>query len=372
MENKTTVIIEGGQILFDHILRFGATLPSINTYTLSGYEKLDYNKYDIHYKMAYGITNIKYKNNIIIFNYINNEDKPVGLSHTVGTFRKIILISVDKLTIDQFINEAIIYSDPPTKDMVITRILKNNYWCLLSRLPKRNMSTIYLDNDICHKICKIVNTFFREEKDYLKYGIPYKINILLYGLPGTGKTSLIFSIASKFNLDVNIIQFHPKITDIILTEAISNVGTNSILLLEDIDSLFVDRDTSKENKCNISFSGLLNALDGIGRKNKLIIFMTTNYIDKLDKALIRPGRIDHKFEFTYATVKQIELMFKKIVKKKNQHLLPTFLNKIKNYKLTTAMLQNYLFFNRKSDDIITNIKELYHLSDKDKYNSLYV
>ena len=73
---------------------------------------------------------------------------------------------------------------------------------------------------------------------------------------------------------------------------------NSILLLEDIDSLFVERKANDSNKSLVSFSGILNVLDGMGRKSGLITFMTTNYKENLDKALIRPSRVDFQMNFT--------------------------------------------------------------------------
>ena len=51
----------------------------------------------------------------------------------------------------------------------------------------------------------------------------------------------------------------------------------------------------------VSFSCILNILDGMGRKHKMITFMTTNHLDRLDPALIRPGRIDKSLLFDYVT-----------------------------------------------------------------------
>ena len=81
----------------------------------------------------------------------------------------------------------------------------------------------------------------------------------------------------------------------------------TILVLEDIDALFVERKPGDSNKSMISFSGLLNTLDGIAHKEEQLTFLTTNYITKLDKTLIRPGRIDKTVKFSYATIYQIEL-----------------------------------------------------------------
>ena len=104
----------------------------------------------------------------------------------------------------------------------------------------------------------------------------------------------------NFNLDVD---------DATFMKAVSMLPEKSILVLEDIDALFVERKIGDSNKSMISFSGILNTLDGMGRKNGLITFLTTNYKMKLDKALLRPGRIDKMMTFSYAKKGQIKKMF---------------------------------------------------------------
>lgn len=91
----------------------------------------------------------------------------------------------------------------------------------------------------------------------------------------------------------------------------------SIILLEDIDAAFVSReDTGKqaaafEGLNRVTFSGLLNCLDGVASTEARIVFMTTNYLDRLDPALIRPGRIDSKEYIGHCTEYQTSEMFKR-------------------------------------------------------------
>ena len=85
-----------------------------------------------------------------------------------------------------------------------------------------------------------------------------------------------------------------------LNHALNTTPPNSIILLEDIDGIFVQResvnygndDEEDEGRKHISFSGLINALDGIRSQEGRILFMTTNHKEKLDAALLRPGRAD--------------------------------------------------------------------------------
>lgn len=91
----------------------------------------------------------------------------------------------------------------------------------------------------------------------------------------------------------------------------------SIILLEDIDAAFVSReDTSQQKQAfeglnRVTFSGLLNCLDGVASTEARIVFMTTNYIERLDPALIRPGRVDFKAFVGHCEQYQLEEMFKR-------------------------------------------------------------
>ncbi len=66
----------------------------------------------------------------------------------------------------------------------------------------------------------------------------------------------------------------------------------SILLLEDIDAIFSQREKGVFTSRKLTFSGFLNALDGVRSQEGQILFMTTNHIENLDPALLRPGRTD--------------------------------------------------------------------------------
>ena len=82
------------------------------------------------------------------------------------------------------------------------------------------------------------------------------------------------------------------------------MAEKSILLIEDIDKVFAGRENVSD-KANITFSALLNCLDGAFYKHGLITIITTNHIEKLDEALLRTGRIDNKIEIPLPTDKEI-------------------------------------------------------------------
>ncbi|XP_021958577.1 probable mitochondrial chaperone bcs1 [Folsomia candida] len=133
--------------------------------------------------------------------------------------------------------------------------------------------------------------------------------------PGTGKSSIIFSLAGEIGYDICFLSLSsPHLNDDALATAMSKVFVKTIVLIEDIDSAFDHKDsTDAPNKmadsCKVTFKGILNALDGVSSQEGRIVFITTNHIKKLDPALIRPGRVDVKICIDYATEDQIRKMF---------------------------------------------------------------
>jgi len=96
-----------------------------------------------------------------------------------------------------------------------------------------------------------------------------------------------------------------------LAELLRAAPARSMLLLEDVDAIFVERAAvgEKKNRGGISFSGLLNALDGAAAQEGCVIVLTTNHKDRLDEALIRPGRCDVHVNIEKASKDQSKRMF---------------------------------------------------------------
>src|SRR5690606_38276676 len=72
-----------------------------------------------------------------------------------------------------------------------------------------------------------------------------------------------------------------------------------VVVIEDVDRAFHARERTEDANKNLTFSGLLNAIDGISAKEGRILVLTTNHPEVLDPALVRPGRVDRKFEVGY-------------------------------------------------------------------------
>jgi chaperone BCS1 len=89
-----------------------------------------------------------------------------------------------------------------------------------------------------------------------------------------------------------------------LNRLLNSTPARSIILLEDIDGIFRERDAvggQEHHRQAVSFSGLLNALDGVRSQEGRILFMTTNHRDRLDPALMRPGRADYHVKLNHGS-----------------------------------------------------------------------
>lgn len=171
---------------------------------------------------------------------------------------------------------------------------------------KRILEGVVSTGNVGERILGNIQDFFKDKEWMIKAGIPYKINFLLHGVPGTGKTSLIRAIATSVGRPLYTINVR-KISDDKLMSAISDIKPGSILVFEDIDCLgdtFRKRQEGETTRPSsetslsdsVSLSGILNTLDGIVPLNNMIVFMTTNHIDKIDPAILRKGRTDFTYE----------------------------------------------------------------------------
>lgn len=144
-----------------------------------------------------------------------------------------------------------------------------------------------------------------------------------------------------------------------VNRALNDAPPRSIILLEDIDALFVGREAVVKNtEKQISFSGLLNALDGVRAQEGRIIFMTTNHPEKLDPALMRPGRADFHALINYASYDQMRRMFLKFNPGMDE-LATKFARSLPDKKVGMAKLQGlFLMYKNQPEKQIEMTKEI--------------
>ncbi|KAL1964800.1 hypothetical protein VTN77DRAFT_6667 [Rasamsonia byssochlamydoides] len=170
--------------------------------------------------------------------------------------------------------------------------------------PARSLDTVIMETELRENLLQTLDQFFASDtaKWYFEKGIPYRTGLLLWGPPGTGKTSLAGAIAAHYDLCIYRVSLQDdSLFENDLMKLSKRVGSRSILLLEDIDVAGIGN--------RISLSGLLNIIDGFGASQGRVTIMTTNHRDQLAPELIRKGRVDLEIYMGLASSSQIREMF---------------------------------------------------------------
>ena len=299
--------------------------------------------------------------------------------------------------IQEFLNHV---KTIPAKDNTTTIYrpdAANSTWDAGITRPSRNLNAVTLDARVKDDLIKDVETYLAQEtrKYYANRGIPWRRGYLFYGNPGTGKTSFTNALSGHLNLNIYMISLsNNSLNDTMLETLFEQLPSKCIVLLEDIDSAGIQREnmrkqllkSARKNSSRyshqftdengnpisperfvsriggVTLSGLLNVLDGIHSKEGHVTIMTSNSPDSLDPALVRPGRIDRKVLFGYASREVIGKLFVHIFSKapeellegekdgESKHDIPTLANEFADIvpadRLTPAEVQGYLLVHR--------------------------
>jgi ATPase family associated with various cellular activities (AAA) len=161
-----------------------------------------------------------------------------------------------------------------------------------AEIQPRKRESVVLKEGQMDRILGHLNTFLSNKEAYEHADLPFRTGILLYGDPGSGKSSTALAIANELRMNVYIINLSSLHSDETLGDCFSNVPPNSIIILEDIDIAHAVKDRDDDEQSGVTMSGMLNVLDGFQSPPGVITIMTTNRKDVLDPAIIRPGRVD--------------------------------------------------------------------------------
>ncbi|KAK1974262.1 P-loop containing nucleoside triphosphate hydrolase protein [Colletotrichum cereale] len=304
--------------------------------------------------------------------------------------------------VKEFLNNCRAFADKQREAFITVRATKNQYnqesWDTTILRPIRPLETVHFDEKTKKELVLDIEMYLNQKtrKFYTERGIPYRRGYLFHGPPGTGKTSLSLALASYFNLELYLLHIPSIRDDNDLENLFTALPPKCIVLLEDIDAIGIqhrkkfdpedtasddsDSDSDKESarsfgRCRCTLSGLLNVLDGVASQEGRIVLMTSNVAHKLDRALVRPGRIDRMIYLGNISQHSAKGMFERmyrpyisteaaLVEKDDEHpgsqakeidqLADKFSSQIPNDVFTPAQLQGYLLHHRGSPEKATD------------------
>lgn len=243
------------------------------------------------------------------------------------------------------------------------------------RRPRR-LDSIILGTGVKERLVDDVREFLASAAWYEERGIPYRRGYLLWGPPGGGKSSFVQALASELGYSICLLNLaEGSLTDDRLHHLLNVLPERSILLLEDIDCAINNRCVGGDDvetlgnppmsslngrhhlsnpsphhlPPRVTLSGLLNALDGVASAEERLIFMTTNYRERLDPALIRPGRVDVQQHVGLAEEGQLRALYARFYPQ-HVHLAEMFATRVAPLCLSPAAVQGH-FIRHKGDPL---------------------
>lgn len=239
----------------------------------------------------------------------------------------------------------------------------------VSDIPTRPLESVILKDGQMERILAFLRRFLDNEKEYVRLGVPYRTGMLLYGNPGSGKSSTASAIAHELGLNIYYISLAGLDSDDSLSRALNEIPPYSLAILEDVDVYkavkvrpgaddVVGTPTPDEGR-GVTLAGMLNVLDGFISPHGVITVMTTNHIEALDPAIIRPGRVDLREELNELDTDQLRRMceyFIGFVPEGLPELTPE--DKVTSAQIVGVIRNHIPRVEESADDIVSTVKIL--------------
>ncbi|KAG5981194.1 hypothetical protein E4U55_003202 [Claviceps digitariae] len=297
-------------------------------------------KQALYYTPSFGTHSFWYRMRPLTFQRVQNRNQNNDMSQSEKEEIRISCFGRNPHILKELLLEArrLHMKRDDHKTVIYRANMPESYWQRCMSRLNRPFSTIILNENVKQELIDDAAEYLKPatRQWYANRGIPYRRGYLLHGPPGTGKSSLSLALAGYFRMKIFMISLSSSAaTEDNLMTLFHDLPTRCVVLLEDIDSAGLthtrednltgsastsDASTARSasngptppSTSRLSLSGLLNILDGVASQEGRILVMTTNHIEKLDKALIRPGRIDMTIRFGLADSAMAAAIFRAI------------------------------------------------------------
>ncbi|TVU38864.1 hypothetical protein EJB05_12259, partial [Eragrostis curvula] len=255
-------------------------------------------------------------------------------------------------------------------------------WRSITHQHPATFDTLAMDPALKQSIIADLDRFLKRKDYYRRIGKGWKRGYLLYGPPGTGKSSMVAAMANYLRFDLYDLDLSMVYNNSMLPGLLKGIASRSILVIEDIDccnsaaSREDDGDGSPsqtqsssdkaQKRVNITLSGLLNFIDGLwstSGEERVIVF-TTNYKDRLDPALLRPGRMDMHVYMGYCGWEAFKTLARNYFLVDDHALFPEIQELLSGVEVTPAEVSEMLLRSEDADVALQGFMEF--LQDKKK------
>ncbi|KAJ4822974.1 hypothetical protein Tsubulata_000340, partial [Turnera subulata] len=251
--------------------------------------------------------------------------------------------------------------------------------------------TLALEPELKQFIIDDLDLFVKRKEYFQSVGRAWKRGYLLYGPPGTGKSTLVAAIANYLRFNIYDLQLQGVRNDAALRRILTSTTNRSILLIEDIDcssksthsrnpasppGAKVDNEDDEEEDMldnknfldpGVTLSGLLNFIDGLWSScgDERIIIFTTNHREKLDPALLRPGRMDVHVYMGHCTPGGFRKLAATYLRIKDHFLFNCVEDLIQRVQITPAEVAQQLMKGGKPQVVLEDLIEFLNTKEKE-------
>ncbi|KAG1346912.1 AAA-ATPase [Cocos nucifera] len=230
-------------------------------------------------------------------------------------------------------------------------------WFPINLHHPSTFDTLAMEEELKRTVMEDLARFVKRKDYYKRIGKAWKRGYLLYGPPGTGKSSLIAAMANYLKFDIYDLELTEVRWNSTLRRLLVGMTNRSILVIEDIDcTIELQKREEEAGSCKsssrddkVTLSGLLNFVDGLwstSGEERIIVF-TTNYKERLDPALLRPGRMDMHIHMGYCGPHAFRVLASNYHNVDDHPLFPEIQGLVREVEVTPAEVAEELM---RSDD----------------------